>query len=166
MGFDYSLVMYEDPAIRGVLYKGKRIYKDGAKYYMRNDTLTWASDKHMTEFETDDAIQNIELLSSGNKPFFLNFCPLNPHSHYEPTPQQYMNMYEGKVSGDELLYRAMVTQQGACVGRIIDKVNELGIAENTLIILTSDNGPGNYGSAGYFTGRKGDLYEGAYVCQH
>lgn len=160
MGYGYSLAMYEDPALRGVMYKGKRIYKDGAKYYMRNDTLAEPSDKHMTEFEAGDAIQAIESLSRDNKPFFLNFCPFNPHSPYEPAPEPYMNMYAGKVSGDEWLYRAMVTHLDACVGRIIDKVNELGIAENTLILFTSDNGPANYGSAGLLRGRKGDLYEG------
>ena len=54
------------------------------------------------------------------------------------------------------------------VGEIIDKVHELGIAENTLIIFTSDNGPGNEGGAdpdyfnsnGQLKGYKRDLYEG------
>lgn len=160
MGYDYSLTMYEDPALRGVMYKGKRIYRDGAKYYVRNDTLALPSDKHMTEFETDDAIRVIEDLSRTGKPFFLNFCPFNPHLPYEPTPAQYMRLYEGKASGDQQLYQAMVTQLDACIGRIIAKVNALGLAENTLLIFTSDNGPAYYGSAGPYRGHKGDLYEG------
>lgn len=160
MGYEYSLAMYEDPALRGVMYKGKRIYRDGANYYVRNDTLTEPSDRHITEFETDDAIRVIENFSRSGKPFFLNFCPFNPHLPYEPTPPQYMSPYQGKASGDEWLYRAMVTQLDACVGRIMAKVNELGIAENTLIIFTSDNGPAYYGSAGPYRGRKTDLYEG------
>ena len=54
------------------------------------------------------------------------------------------------------------------VGQIIDKVHELGIAENTLIIFSSDNGPHLEGGAdpdyfdsnGPLRGYKRDLYEG------
>lgn len=160
MGYDYSLAMYEDPPIRGVMYKGKRIYKDGAKYYMRHDVLAEPSDKHLTDFETDDAIQVIEKSSRENRPFFLNFCPFNPHLPYEPTPEQFINLYKGRATGDELLYRAMVSQLDESVGRIVAKLAELGISDNTLIVFTSDNGPANHGSAGSLSGRKWDLYEG------
>lgn len=65
-------------------------------------------------------------------------------------------------------YASMVIRIDDYVGEIIDKVNELGIADNTIIMFTSDNGPSPEGgsdpdffnSNGDFKGYKRDLYEG------
>lgn len=65
-------------------------------------------------------------------------------------------------------YAAMVARLDLYVGQVIDKLNELGLEENTLIIFTSDNGPHKEGggdpdffnSSAGFTGIKRDLYEG------
>ena len=65
-------------------------------------------------------------------------------------------------------FAAMVSILDEQVGQIIDKVNDLGIAENTLIIFSSDNGPhleggadpDYFGSNGPLRGYKRDLYEG------
>jgi len=65
-------------------------------------------------------------------------------------------------------FAAMVTRLDSYVGEIVQLVNELGIAENTIIIFTSDNGahveggadPEFFGSNGGFRGYKRDLYEG------
>jgi arylsulfatase A-like enzyme len=65
-------------------------------------------------------------------------------------------------------FAAMVARLDMAVGDILNKVKEYGIAENTLIIFTSDNGPHQEGGAdpeffnsnGPFKGIKRDLYEG------
>ena len=65
-------------------------------------------------------------------------------------------------------FAAMVTRLDGYVGEIMTLLDELGIADNTLIVFTSDNGPHNEGGANpdYFTsygpyrGIKRDLYEG------
>lgn len=65
-------------------------------------------------------------------------------------------------------YSAMVALLDKQVGEILDKLDELGITEQTIIIFTSDNGPhkegGNepdfFNSNGIFRGYKRDLYEG------
>ena len=65
-------------------------------------------------------------------------------------------------------FAAMVSILDEQVGQIIDKVDDLGIAENTLIIFSSDNGPhleggadpDYFGSNGPLRGYKRDLYEG------
>lgn len=160
MGFDISYAMFEDPALRGVMNRGKRLYRDGAKYYMRNDTLVAPSDKHLTDFETDQVLHSITKFSKRGQPFFINFWPFNPHTPLEAPPTEFMDVYRGKATGDDLLYRAMVSHLDASVGRIVAKVKELGIAENTLLIFVSDNGPANQGSVGTLKGRKFDLYEG------
>jgi arylsulfatase A-like enzyme len=63
-------------------------------------------------------------------------------------------------------YAAMVTRLDADIGRIVDLVDELGIRDNTLIILTSDNGPlgtainDELNNNGPLRGAKRDVYEG------
>ena len=72
------------------------------------------------------------------------------------------------TTGDARPFASMVTRLDLYVGQIIQKVNDLGLSKNTLIIFTSDNGPHIEGGAdpeffnsnGNLTGYKRDLYEG------
>ena len=69
-------------------------------------------------------------------------------------------------------YLACVTRADECVGRMLDLLDELGLAENTLVVFSSDNGPENpnpnpkaktytsVGTAGDRRGRKRSLYMG------
>lgn len=63
-----------------------------------------------------------------------------------------------------LTYAGMVSRMDSDVGRILDFLRELKIADNTLVIFTSDNGPeydrGFFNSNGNLKGGKRDLYEG------
>jgi arylsulfatase A len=74
----------------------------------------------------------------------------------------------GSQANPRAAFAAMVTLLDDQVGEIMAKLEELGIADNTLIIFTSDNGPHREGGAdpdffnsnGPFQGYKRDLYEG------
>ena len=67
-------------------------------------------------------------------------------------------------------YAAMVSKIDRQVGELLDRLDELGLTEDTLVVFTSDNGPAYgrlggadsafFGSAGDFRGRKGSVYEG------
>lgn len=66
-------------------------------------------------------------------------------------------------------YAAMISKLDAQVGALVDRITELGLRENTLIVFTSDNGPTHlneevdvefFQSVGELRGLKGDLYEG------
>ena len=123
-------------------------------------------------------------------PFFMFYPSVIPHAELV-APEEYMVKYRGKflpenkyvnakkkdgysVSGynsqeeSHAAFAAMVNILDDQVGEIMDKVHELGIAENTLIIFTSDNGPHKEGGAdpdyfdsnGPLKGYKRDLYEG------
>jgi hypothetical protein len=65
---------------------------------------------------------------------------------------------------DDLGYGSMVTLLDTQMGRLMHRLKELGIAENTLLLFTSDNGPTlfarRFNSTGDLRGRKRDLYEG------
>jgi len=104
--------------------------------------------------------------------------PHKPISRFEPEPyyegvddiehHRYKKGAYGSQAMPRAAFAAMVTLLDDQVGEILDKLEELGIAENTLVIFTSDNGPHKEGGAdpdffnsnGPFQGHKRDLYEG------
>lgn len=57
-------------------------------------------------------------------------------------------------------YREMVQALDAGVGAVMESLEQLGIAENTMVLFFSDNGASRFGSNGPFRGFKGSLWEG------
>ncbi|MBX3179612.1 MAG: arylsulfatase [Candidatus Hydrogenedentes bacterium] len=107
------------------------------------------------------------------QPFFLYWSLTLPHANNEAgkdgmeVPDQ--GPYKDKPwPENKKNMAAMVTWMDRDVGRLLDLLDELGIADNTLILFTSDNGPhregGNdpewFDSNGPLRGIKRDLYEG------
>jgi arylsulfatase A-like enzyme len=74
----------------------------------------------------------------------------------------------GSQKESHAAFAAMINHLDAQVGDIMNKLEELGIADNTIVIFTSDNGPHREGGAdpkyfdsnGIYKGFKRDLYEG------
>ncbi|HTF21582.1 MAG TPA: arylsulfatase [Chryseolinea sp.] len=126
-----------------------------------------------------------------NKPFFLYYPTTLPHAELV-VPELELAAFRGKYNpevpyhgakpGDEKFregpyasqsephaaFAAMVTYLDRQVGELMQKLEELGIANNTVVIFTSDNGPHLEGGAdpdyfnsnGPLRGYKRDLYEG------
>ena len=133
----------------------------------------------------------LEFLDKNNKePFFMFYPTPIPHAEMV-APDSIMNKYRGKYSPESsykgidsgpkyrtgpyesqpeahATFAAMMEILDGHVGDIMNKVEELGIADNTIIIFTSDNGPHAEGGAdpeyfdsnGALKGFKRDLYEG------
>jgi len=135
-----------------------------------------------------EALEFIE--DNSNAPFFLFYASPIPHAELL-MPQDDINTFVGKYepemnyvgtdSGENYrlgpygsqenghaAFAAMVTRLDEQVGEIVSKLEEQGIADNTMIIFTSDNGPHKEGGAdpdyfdsnGIYKGYKRDLYEG------
>lgn len=80
------------------------------------------------------AVNFVEESAKGEKPFFLYYALTSPHYPVVPAKE-----FQGKTTvGD---YGDFVFQTDWCVGQILEALDRHGIAENTLIIFTSDNGP-------------------------
>ncbi len=125
-----------------------------------------------------------------DKPFFLFVPSIIPHAELA-APEAFMEKYRRKLlpekeyigtdSGENFregpygsqsethtAFAAMIDLLDQQVGEIVQKVDELGLKDNTLIIFTSDNGPHREGGAdpeyfdsnGPLRGYKRDLYEG------
>jgi len=118
---------------------------------------------HVTNICTDAAIDIIEKAPAG-KPFFLNLWYNAPHEPLDPLPHQ-AKLYGG-WSSEEQTYFQTVTDMDSGVGRILKKLEEKGILENTLILFTSDNGPEAHrmkysrGTSSPLKGMKTQLWEG------
>lgn len=91
----------------------------------------------------------------------------NGNSIFPETPYDGSNYGYVPVDQPNAGYAAMVSQMDHDVGRIKSLVKELGLAEDTIILFTSDNGPTwiiydleVFDSNGGFRGHKRDLYEG------
>ena len=123
-----------------------------------------------------------------DRPFFLYYPTTIPHAELV-APEKYMEKYRGKYlpeksykgaeEGDpryqegaynsqpeaHAAFAAMINLLDDQVGELVNRVRELGLADNTLIIFTSDNVEGGadpvyFDSNGPFRGFKRDLYEG------
>ena len=98
-----------------------------------------------------------------NEPFFL-YLPTNvPHGPYI-VPPKYREPYAGKCKAKVQNFFAMITNLDENVGKLRRHLEDIGQADNTLFIFTSDNGTA--AGAGVFNagmrGRKGDEYEGGH----
>lgn len=101
---------------------------------------------------------------SRQKPFFLYLPLAGPHTPWMPTEE-----YRGKSPAGE--YGDFVQQVDAAVGQVLATLEQQGLAENTIVIFTSDNGPYwhkeyverfQHLAAGPFRGMKGDAFEGGH----
>jgi arylsulfatase A len=127
------------------------------------------------------------LRQNRDRPFFL-YVPFNaPHaaSNLDPdirsapqAPEKYKAMYpelhEGTVSAvrggkparvatpeaRRLRYVASVTCMDDAIGALLDELDKLGLAENTIVIFFSDNGGGGGSDNSPLRGRKGMMFEG------
>lgn len=113
---------------------------------------------------TDKTLQILESAGKGKDPFFLYLPYLLPHDAYE-VPEIHAAYVTQEWTEEEKIFATMVTNLDNTTGSIVNKLNELKILENTLIVFTSDNGAaqrweGRFNSSGPLRGRKRDVYEG------
>jgi N-acetylgalactosamine-6-sulfatase len=126
-----------------------------------------------TALFVDEAIDFIK--KAGKQPFYLQLWTLVPHATLNPTAEQ-MKAFE-KFSSPNVahksartIYYASVADLDKQVGRLLDALERMGLADDTVVIFSSDNGPedifilnaghSGVGSTGPFRGRKRSLYEG------
>ncbi len=165
-------------------------------YFLWNDRqrdMLWGNFGLETEEFAPDLIQAqaLEFVEANkDRPFFMFYPIVQPHAEMV-APEKYMAKYRGKFSPEKpfkgvddgpefrkadygsqaephAAFAAMVETVDEDIGELMAKLEELGIADNTLVIFTSDNGPHQEGghnpdyfnSNGGLRGHKRDLYEG------
>jgi arylsulfatase A len=115
---------------------------------------------------TRRAVRHIHQQAKHDKPFFLYFSMTSPHEPISPSKN-----FQGKSRIAPIADFVMETDWSA--GQVIKAIDEAGIAENTVVIFTGDNGHSHYTGwekllkaghmpSGPYRGHKGDVWEGGH----
>jgi len=105
----------------------------------------------LTRRYTEQAVRFIE--SHHDRPFFLYVPHTFPHIPLHAAADRRGRSPAG-------LYGDVVEELDESVGAVIEALERTGVADNTLVLVTSDNGPWFQGSPGGKRGRKMDIFEG------
>lgn len=139
---------------------------------------------HGNEYAPDRmlSIARAFIRRNADRPFFLYLPFVEPHLAMQP-PAEWVDRYPAEWDEEPYLgnrgyvphprpragYAAMISDLDEHVGRVLTLLDELGLADDTLVMFSSDNGPTHdvggvdtsfFNSAGPLRGRKGSLYEG------
>lgn len=135
--------------------------------YMKGGGKALWKDENIADSIASHAIDYIRTHATDQQPFFMYLCTNDVH-----VPRFPHERFRGKnpmgVRGDAIV------QFDWTVGQVLDCLDSLGIADNTLVILTSDNGPvlndgykdqadelvGSHSPTGPFRGNKYSAFEG------
>ena len=121
---------------------------------------------YMTDLLGDRAVLTIEDLAGGGKPFFLSLHFTAPHWPWEaPSDEAEAARLRGTRlrhfdGGSQKTYARMVQAMDRQVGRVLRTLDTAGVADNTIVIFTSDNGGERFSDTWPFTGIKTELLEG------
>jgi arylsulfatase A-like enzyme len=140
--------------------------------FKTNPPTEHADDAYLADFLTDRAVDFID--RHQDEPFFLYLPHYGVHAPHEAKEDLIAKFRDKQPVGGhhDPTYAAMIASVDESVGRVLAKLEELGLAENTLVIFSSDNGGvGGYDRVGLskkigvtdnapLKGGKGTLYEG------
>lgn len=175
VGFDYSYVIpvansfppyviVENHHVEG-LRKDSPIGKLQSKNNGRmegGEGARW-KDEELVDKLTSKMVSQLESFAKKKKPFFLYYAPHQPH---------WPNRPHARFRGTSQVgaYGDVIQELDWSVGEVLKALDRLGLSENTLVIFSSDNGPGGFGRPrnGHWPrgrimrGGKGDILEGGH----
>ncbi len=129
--------------------------------YKNPDLEDGLEGEYLTDRLTDEALSFLE--KNQSNPFFLYLSHYAVHTPLQ-AKEDMVEKYEEKDPGplhDNPTYAAMIESTDQSVGRIMKKLDELKLADNTLVVFFSDNGGhGAITTMDPLRGSKGMLYEG------
>ncbi len=143
-------------------YQEKKLVTDGPGIYGPDEFCRYVTD-FMAAHKDDE------------KPFFIYYPMVLVHSPFPQTPDNINEPQPGWTAEDNLRtadqkkwsvknYASMVGYTDKLIGQVVAKIEELGIAENTLLIVTADNGSYKMSSTQYkgrtIKGQKGAVTDG------
>ena len=103
-----------------------------------NDTSV---SKYVTDYYTDNALEVIE--KNKNRPFYLQLAHWGPHTPLQATRADY-DLFAYEEDEPTRIHKAMLYALDRSMKRIYDKLDALGLTDNTMIVITSDNGQAQY----------------------
>src|SRR5579872_7017536 len=152
-------------------------FRGGAlDYYMHNGTDhrddLWDDDVpvdqmgYLTDLLGSRAVDVVNGYAKSGQPFLISLHFNAPHWPWEAPGDQAesnrlrygdLNDFDG---GTQKTYQRMIEEMDLQIGRVLEALKANGLAENTIVIFTSDNGGERFADTWPFTGRKTELLEG------
>jgi len=159
-----GLAQPADPPENDRRYTNPYLFRNGEKFQ---------AEGYCTDVYFDYALEFIEENSTNEAPFFAYIATNAPHGPYHDVPEELRERYMAKnleeimigaANDDErdklARIAAMITNIDENVGRLFEKLGELDITENTLVMFLVDNGPNSRRYVGPFRGTKSGVHEG------
>ena len=120
-------------------YRGDKHFGGEPRYI---PGLPWGKKgEYLTDRFTDEAIKILR--KSADRPFYFQMSYHTVHTPIE-APAEDVEYYEGKIKPGmkhvNPVYAAMVGRLDKSVGRVLAELERLGVADNTIVVFTSDNG--------------------------
>lgn len=119
---------------------------------------------YLTDLLGDRAVKVIGEYATAAKPFLLSLHFNAPHWPWEgpedEAESQRVRALIDRDGGSMKTYARMVTEMDLQVGRVLKALDQGGIAGNTIVIFTSDNGGERFADTWPFSGKKTELLEG------
>ncbi len=131
-----------------------------------HNTDTCYEKGYVTDLITNHAIEFME--ENKDKPFFIYLPHEAPHYPYQSRSDKADRLpgmkfpVQGSRPDKKQAYKEMVEIMDENIGRVMQKLKELKLDENTFVLFCSDNGATNKGSNGNLNGFKGSLWEGGH----
>lgn len=111
--------------------------RDGKLYEVNIEAgETWTQKKYrdMNELYQENALNQLRTLAEQDEPFFLNYWPMFPINFVQEHKSEFNTLNGGTIA-------ASIVEMDEWVGQILNEVENLGIAENTVVVVMGDNGP-------------------------
>lgn len=153
-GFDYFYGF-----LGGFINKYSHIDVTGAPDWQRNGQALIEAG-HTTDLMTEDAIRQIKGRDK-TKPLFMYLAYDAPHTPLQ-APDEYVARNTHIADPGRRMYAAMVEHMDAQLARVMSTLEAEGMAQDTLVVWASDNGPlaNGSGSTGGLRGSKSTVFEG------
>lgn len=151
-------------------YYGEKKYGLGTKrehHAVPNLEKYHGSDTFLTEALTIEAKKRLTATVKSGKPFFLHMAHYAVHAPFESDPRFAANYSESGKPKNAQAFATLIEGMDKSLGDLMDHLNELGVAEDTLIMFLGDNGSDAplghqhaVACAAPLRGKKGSHYEG------
>lgn len=120
-------------------HRGRDAFRDGDSVWDVPGLERWhGKDVFLDEALAEEAVLAVHESVAAEQPFFLYFAPYGVHAPIQAN-ERYSERY-ADLDPREAAYATMVETVDACLGRVLDTLDELGVADDTWIVFTSDNG--------------------------
>jgi len=147
-GFDVTFHCHPDPgppggyfSPYGVVPPGSPRPQDKRVKYVVGNISDGQDGEYIVDRQATEAEKFIE--ASKDRPFFLNLWCYGVHGpwgHKEAYTAEFAKSTDPRGAQGNAIMASMLRSVDECFGRILAKLDALGLAENTIVIFTSDNG--------------------------